>query len=102
MARGVDLTSTEDYPADNPLHICAKRNFVYVARLLLDGGVPTDAVSEDGRLPVEVALEERNDDVAALIIKQMSKARCASLQRYFCSLSKEQWLILGLLRNFQK
>lgn len=71
----MDLGSKEEYPNDNPLHVCAARGFFYVARLLLDGEVPTEAMNEDGMMPIDVALAERNDEVAALIIQRMPKAR---------------------------
>ena len=75
LIRGLDLGSRDDFPKGNPLHVAAQRNFFYVAQLLLDADAPTDTKSEDGKLAVELAIEERSDDVAALIMKRMGKER---------------------------
>ena len=89
MARGVDLGSNEDFPHGNPLHVTAKRNFFYVARILLDGEAPTDSLNDEGKVPLEVALEEKNDDVAALIVQRMSKARQVDFKKILAYIQLE-------------
>ena len=75
-SRGVDLGSKEDFPNTGPLHVAAQRDFFFVARLLLDNEIPTDTLSENGQLAVQIALEEENDELSALIMRKMPKARC--------------------------
>eukprot|EP00117_Sycon_ciliatum_P011592 scpid34405/ scgid2875/ len=74
VSRGVDVNTRENRTLSGPLHLAAERNFVHVARLLLDNEAPTQAGGVGGKLPVEIALEAKNDELAAVIMRNMSKA----------------------------
>ena len=59
------------------LHLAAERNFLHVSRTLVSHChgllyLKTKKLGEEGpRLPVELALVKKNDDVAAYLITQM-------------------------------
>ena len=46
VSRGVDVNTRENRTLSGPLHLAAERNFVHVARLLLDNEAPTQAGGE--------------------------------------------------------
>lgn len=54
-----------------PLHLAVKNNFKSVCTKLLDHGAKVDA--ENKIMPYTLALENRNDDIAAMLIRKMKK-----------------------------
>ena len=59
------------------LHLAAERNFVDIAKCLLQHKAELVYLKTmgDDKMPIESALENYQDDVAALIIKAMSNKR---------------------------
>ena len=77
LKHGVDIGSTDTF-GRTPLHAAVDRcnaRFVNVANALLENDAFTEVGDASGRLPVQKALEERSDAMAALIIRHMSKGR---------------------------
>ena len=67
-----------DSEGRTPLHAAVERSsarFVHVANVLMENDAFTEVRNAKGRLPVETALEEKSDAMAALIMRYMSKAR---------------------------
>eukprot|EP00117_Sycon_ciliatum_P009432 scpid37883/ scgid3891/ len=83
LPRGVDLKDDEVMKqiGETALHLAAERNFVHVARnlLLYDKDAPVGQRDVHGRLPVEIAIKERHDKLAALLIKAMKKCSVRAL-----------------------
>uniref|UniRef100_A0A0A9ZGA8 Transient receptor potential A n=1 Tax=Sycon coactum TaxID=1009717 RepID=A0A0A9ZGA8_9METZ len=75
IARGVDL-GCRDEPY---LHVVAERNFVYVARTLMDNEVAPDGCNDKGELPVVIALRAGHDEMASIIMRKMNKKSVRSL-----------------------
>jgi ankyrin repeat protein len=55
--------------ARTPLHAAAWKDFLDVARLLIEKGAEVDARDEDGGTPLHTAAEEGSLDVARLLIE---------------------------------
>ncbi|XP_052711006.1 uncharacterized protein LOC128185454 [Crassostrea angulata] len=60
-----------------PLHLAVKNNFKSVCTKLLDHGAKVDA--ENKNMPYTLALENRNDDIAAMLIRKMKKETVRNL-----------------------
>ena len=79
LPRGVDLKKSEvlEELGATALHVAAERNFFYVAHglLIYDKDAPLDKRGASGKLPVEVAMDNGYDKIAALMIKSMDSAR---------------------------
>ncbi|XP_065194113.1 uncharacterized protein LOC135825304 [Sycon ciliatum] len=75
IARGIDLGCRDD----PYLHIAAEKNYVYVARTLMDNEAAIDAASEKGELPVIIALQAGHDEMASVILRRMNKKRVREL-----------------------
>lgn len=70
----VDLRTTKS--AASPLHIAAMKGHTEVVELLLEHGASIDPLNSDGKTPLQLALEEKNKTIAALL---RSKGAAASL-----------------------
>ncbi|XP_078356018.1 uncharacterized protein LOC144640821 [Oculina patagonica] len=79
---GVNLKEVEDFLHNTPLHIAATKNYVSLAKLLIDS-YPSMLVATNGQgeLPVETAIKNGHDDVAAFLIRRMDHRRVADLFR---------------------
>ena len=63
---------------DTPMHLVAKENMAMLASQLIvrfPGQLCQRQKKGEKRLPIEVALKEYNDDVAAVMIKNMNNER---------------------------
>ncbi|XP_078370769.1 uncharacterized protein LOC144654486 [Oculina patagonica] len=79
---GVNLKEVEDFLHNTPLHIAATKNFVSLAKFLIDS-CPSIllATNGQGELPVETAIKYGQDDVAAFLIRRMDHRRVRNLLR---------------------
>ncbi|KAL9986669.1 hypothetical protein ACROYT_G000842 [Oculina patagonica] len=79
---GVNLKEVEDYLHNTPLHIAATKNYVSLAKFLIDS-YPSMLVATNGQgeLPVETAIKNGQDDVAAFLIRRMDHRRVGDLFR---------------------
>ena len=61
---------------NGPLHIAATKNYVLLAKFLIDS-YPSMLIGTngEGELPVEVAIRQGQDDVAAFLIRRMDHRR---------------------------
>ena len=60
---GIAINNRRRYP----LHIAARRGHLAVARLLLDYSADANTLTEDGRGPVDMAIERAHEDVVDLL-----------------------------------
>ena len=74
LAQGVDLSALGTNGC-SALHVTVKRDFVHVAQVLMENGAPTEVKDGDGQIALELALKEGNDEMAAMIMKNMTQAR---------------------------
>lgn len=73
VAEGVDFT-VKDKNGRTALHIAVERKLVHIAGQLMENEVPCEEKDLSGKMPVEIALENKDDEMAALIIKNMTQA----------------------------
>ena len=66
----------QDFLHNSPLHIAATKNYVLLAKFLIDT-YPSMLVATNGQgeLPVETAIKHGQDDVAAFLIRRMDHRR---------------------------
>ena len=73
IAEGVDL-SIKDSDGRSALHATVERkNFVHVAKVLMENDAPTEEKDSAGKMAVEYALKQENDEMAALILRNMTQ-----------------------------
>ncbi|XP_027056627.1 uncharacterized protein LOC113683571 [Pocillopora damicornis] len=77
---GVNLKDVVDFLHNTPLHIAATKNFISLAKFLIDS-YPYMLVAINGQseLPVETAIRHSQDDVAAFLIRRMDHRRVRNL-----------------------
>ena len=73
---GVNLENVEDFLHNNPLHIAATKNYVKLALFLIKS-YPSMLLTTNGQgeFPVETAIRNGQDDVAAVLIRRMDHRR---------------------------
>lgn len=87
----------EDPAAPTLLHLAAERNFLHVAKLLVEMypslvDMGTDQVGEErGYLPVEMALMSYRDETAAYLISQMKLDRSVTKLLMYVTLKTENY-----------
>ena len=82
---GVNLKDVVDFLHNTPLHIAATKNFISLAKFLIDS-YPYMLVAINGQseLPVETAIRHSQDDVAAFLIRRMDHRRLAIFVAVSC------------------
>lgn len=76
---GVNLKDVVDFLHNTPLHIAATKNFISLAKFLIDSyPYMLMAINGQSELPVETAIRHSQDDVAAFLIRRMDHRRLAS------------------------
>ena len=66
----------QDLFHNNPLHIAATKNFVSLAKFLIDiYPKMLQATNDKSELPVETAIRHGQDDVATFLIRRMDHRR---------------------------
>eukprot|EP00117_Sycon_ciliatum_P012001 scpid14930/ scgid13238/ Transient receptor potential cation channel subfamily V member 4; Osm-9-like TRP channel 4; Transient receptor potential protein 12; Vanilloid receptor-like channel 2; Vanilloid receptor-like protein 2; Vanilloid receptor-related osmotically-activated channel len=78
ITHGVDVNAPDDTKRTS-LHVAVDRNFVHVAKVLLTNDTSAELTDGEGRLAVEYALDARQDEIAALLLKHMSNERVRTL-----------------------
>lgn len=64
-------SSKKDEKKNTPLHFAVKKNMKNVCTKLLEHGAKADAENAENVMPYTIALEDRNDDIAAMLIRKM-------------------------------
>jgi ankyrin repeat protein len=64
LERGANVNFVQEPSGLTALHIAASRKDLAVVRLLIQKGAKKDAVSADGKKPVDIARERQNEEVA--------------------------------------
>jgi ankyrin repeat protein len=67
LDEGANVNFLQEPSRLTPLHIAASRKDVGIVRLLLERGANRDAISADGKKPVDIARERQNADVAEIL-----------------------------------
>ncbi|XP_022788468.1 uncharacterized protein LOC111328331 isoform X2 [Stylophora pistillata] len=77
---GVDFGSVKDFFRNTPLHIAAKKNYTLVGDYLMDR-FPSMLLTANAQneLPVEIAIRNYQDDMAAFLIRRMDHRRVKDL-----------------------
>jgi len=72
----------KDFQLNTPLHIAATKNYVSLARMLVEM-YPSMLLGTNGKgnLPVETAIRHGQDDVAAFLIRRMDHRRLVHFLR---------------------
>ena len=66
----------QDLFHNTPLHIAATKNYVSLAKFLIDSySKMLQASNDQSELPVEIAIRHGQDDVAAFLIRKMDHRR---------------------------
>ena len=73
LSMNADL-STKDEKGRTCTHLAIDRGYLHVVKALVDHGAPTDLLDSDQHLPVEYAIRDGNDELAALLLRSMDKA----------------------------
>ena len=69
---GTTLKDVKDFLHNTPLHIAATKNYVSLAKFLIDSySNMLLATNDQSELPVESAIRHGQDDVAAFLIRRM-------------------------------
>ena len=71
LQRGAN-PSASDLKLRTPLHFAVKKNFRGVASKLLENDALPHARDRDGNLPLRIAIDNANDEIAALLLTYMS------------------------------
>lgn len=79
---GVNLAAVRDFLHNTPLHIAARKNYVTLAQFLVHS-YPSMifATNSQSELPVETAIRNGQDDVAAFLIRSMDHRRLVITRR---------------------
>ena len=82
----------KDFLHNTPLHIAATKNYISLAKFLIER-YPSMLMAPNGQgeLPVQTAIRNGRDDVAAFLIRTMDHRRLVHLLRKIKSSSK-LWL----------
>jgi len=67
LYRGADA-DTVDNNTRTPLHYAAKRGFIAVGEILIEFGASATRVDIEGMSPLSIALQNKNDRLAATLI----------------------------------
>lgn len=73
---GVDFESVKDSLQNTPLHMAAKKNYTLVGDYLMDR-FPSMLLTANAQneLPIEIAIRNYQDDMAAFLIRRMDHRR---------------------------
>lgn len=71
LQRGAN-PSASDRKLRTPLHFAVKKNFRGVASKLLENDALPHARDKEGVLPLKIAMDNANDEIAALLLTYMS------------------------------
>ncbi len=63
LDRGANVNFVQQPGGNTPLHIAASRNDVSIVRLLIDNGANKQAITDDGKIPLDIAKERNNTEV---------------------------------------
>lgn len=63
--------SVKDKNGETPLHFAVMKNMQSVCTKLLEHGAKADALDHKNKMPFTIALENRNDDIAAMLVRTM-------------------------------
>jgi len=63
IERGANVNFVQQPGGLTPLHIAASRNDVNIVRLLIDNGADKQAMTDDGKKPVDIAKERNNTEI---------------------------------------
>lgn len=73
ITHGVDVNAVDE-KGRSALHAAVERNYPHVAKVLLTNESSTEIRDRMDRLPVELALAERRDDMSSLLISHMTNS----------------------------
>jgi len=80
---GVNLSVVQDLFHNTPLHIAATKNYVSLAKFLIDiYPKMLLATNDKDELPVETAIIHGQDDVTAFLIRRMDHRRLVLIMWY--------------------
>lgn len=77
--------SAVDENGATPLHFAVKNKFKSVCTKLLDHDAKVDARDKYNDMPYTLALKDRNDDIAAMLIRKMKNELQVNHYNFCCS-----------------
>lgn len=89
LARDAKVTTAVEGSLDTPLHLAAEKGSPSIMKSLLDQKAPVTMVNAEGYLPISLAVLNKHDKAAALLIQHMEPSTSVY--------SSEQYIIWGRL-----
>lgn len=85
LHRGADPVKSDE-KGETSLHFAVKKKLKSVCITLLDYGAKADAEDTYGNTPYTLALQDRNDAIAALLIRTMKKQKHVNHHKFLVDL----------------